>query len=57
MTPPDAARILIVEDDRFLRRACEASLTQRGFTVVTAATAGRDSQWRGRTGPRGMARL
>ncbi|MBI3629187.1 MAG: response regulator [Candidatus Rokubacteria bacterium] len=30
-------RILLVEDDRFLRRACEASLRQRGFTVTTAA--------------------
>lgn len=29
-------RVLLVEDDRFLRRACEASLKQRGFTVVTA---------------------
>jgi len=29
-------RILLVEDDRFLRRACEGSLRQRGFTVVTA---------------------
>jgi two-component system OmpR family response regulator len=29
-------RILLVEDDRFLRRACEASLTQRGFLVITA---------------------
>ena len=29
-------RILVVEDDRFLRRACEASLRQRGFTVLTA---------------------
>jgi CheY-like chemotaxis protein len=29
-------RILLAEDDRFLRRACEASLRQRGFTVVTA---------------------
>jgi CheY-like chemotaxis protein len=28
--------ILLVEDDRFLRRACEASLRQRGFTVITA---------------------
>lgn len=36
-TPPAAAPILIVEDDRFLRKACEASLTQRGFTVLTAA--------------------
>lgn len=30
-------RILLVEDDRFLRRACEASLKQRGFMVETAA--------------------
>jgi len=30
-------RVLLVEDDRFLRRACEASLRQRGLTVVTAA--------------------
>jgi DNA-binding response OmpR family regulator len=29
-------RILLVEDDRFLRRACEASLQQRGFDVTTA---------------------
>ena len=29
-------RILLVEDDRFLRRACEASLTQRGFLVTSA---------------------
>lgn len=29
-------RILLVEDDRFLRRACEASLRQRGYTVTTA---------------------
>jgi DNA-binding response OmpR family regulator len=29
-------RILLVEDDRFLRRACEASLQQRGFAVTTA---------------------
>ena len=29
-------RILLAEDDRFLRRACEASLRQRGFTVFTA---------------------
>jgi CheY-like chemotaxis protein len=32
-----AKRVLLVEDDRFLRRACEASLRQRGFTVQTAA--------------------
>lgn len=30
-------RILLVEDDRFLRRACEVSLRQRGFAVTTAA--------------------
>ena len=29
-------RILVVEDDKFLRRACEASLRQRGFEVATA---------------------
>jgi CheY-like chemotaxis protein len=36
MTSP-AARVLVVEDDRFLRRACEASLRQRGLDVVAAA--------------------
>jgi CheY-like chemotaxis protein len=30
-------RVLLVEDDRFLRRACETSLRSRGFTVATAA--------------------
>ncbi len=29
-------RILLVEDDRVLRRACEAGLKQRGFAVTTA---------------------
>lgn len=29
-------RILLVEDDRFLRRAADSSLRQRGFTVLTA---------------------
>ncbi len=28
--------ILLVEDDRFLRRACEASLRKQGFIVETA---------------------
>jgi len=28
--------ILLVEDDPFLRRACEASLRRRGFTVLAA---------------------
>lgn len=32
----DAKRILLVEDDWFLRRACEAALRRRGFTVLTA---------------------
>jgi DNA-binding response OmpR family regulator len=32
MTP----RVLLVEDDQFLRRACEASLRQQGFVVVSA---------------------
>jgi DNA-binding response OmpR family regulator len=32
----DASYVLLVEDDRFLRRACETSLTQRGFTVKSA---------------------
>ena len=30
------ARVLLVEDDKFLRRACEASLRRRGFEVTTA---------------------
>ena len=29
-------RVLIIEDDRFLRRACEASLQKQGFAVTTA---------------------
>ncbi len=29
-------RILLVEDDRFLRRACEKHLRQLGYTVLTA---------------------
>ena len=31
------ARILLAEDDRFLRKAAEARLRQHGFTVFTAA--------------------
>ena len=27
-------RVLVVEDDRFLRRACEATLRRRGLTVA-----------------------
>ena len=30
-------RILLVEDDRFLRKAAEATLKQQGYTVITAA--------------------
>jgi DNA-binding response OmpR family regulator len=29
-------RILLVEDDKFLRRACEKGLRQQGFDVLTA---------------------
>jgi len=29
-------RILLVEDDKFLRRACEIGLKKRGFHVLTA---------------------
>jgi CheY-like chemotaxis protein len=29
-------RLLLIEDDRFLRRAAAASLRQRGWTVLTA---------------------
>ena len=29
-------RILLVEDDRFLRRACEVSLGQQGFQITSA---------------------
>jgi CheY-like chemotaxis protein len=31
------ARILLIEDDKLLRRACEAGLRKRGFTVLAAA--------------------
>lgn len=31
-----ARRILLAEDDRFLRKAAEATLRHRGFTVLTA---------------------
>ena len=30
-------KILLAEDDRFLRRACETALTRRGLTVLAAA--------------------
>jgi CheY-like chemotaxis protein len=31
-----SSRILVIEDDRFLRKACEVGLTKRGFSVLTA---------------------
>ena len=31
------ARILVVEDDKILRKACEVSLTKQGFAVLTAS--------------------
>jgi two-component system, OmpR family, response regulator MtrA len=31
-----SARILLIEDDRYLRKSAEASLRRRGFTVFTA---------------------
>jgi len=43
-------RVLLVEDDKFLRRACEASLRQRGFEVV-AATEGDEGLRMARTPP------
>jgi DNA-binding response OmpR family regulator len=37
MTGPAAARtILLIEDDRFLRKAAEAALRRHGFAVITA---------------------
>ena len=35
MTTP--RRVLLADDDRYLRRAAEARLRQQGFTVLTAA--------------------
>ncbi len=34
---PDPVKILLAEDDRFLRRAAEATLKKKGYAVVTAA--------------------
>ena len=36
-TTAQARRILLVEDDRFLRKAAEAALKRRGYHVVTAS--------------------
>jgi CheY-like chemotaxis protein len=33
----EARRILVAEDDRFLRRAAEMALKRQGYTVLTAA--------------------
>ena len=30
-------RILVIEDDRILRKACETSLSKRGFVLLTAS--------------------
>jgi CheY-like chemotaxis protein len=35
--PEGARRVLLAEDDRFLRRAAEARLRRRGLDVLTAA--------------------
>ncbi len=45
-----AIRILLIEDDRFLRRACEVGLKKRGFAVVTAGD-GEEGLERARAGP------
>ena len=43
MTPAEDERqphercVLVIEDDRFLRRLCETTLRRRGFVVLTAA--------------------
>lgn len=34
MTPVN--KVVLIEDDRFLRRACEQSLRQQGFDVISA---------------------
>jgi CheY-like chemotaxis protein len=42
------ACVLLVEDDKFLRKACEVSLKKRGLTVLTA-TDGEDGLQQART--------
>jgi CheY-like chemotaxis protein len=32
----NSACVLLIEDDQFLRKACEVSLKKRGLTVITA---------------------
>ena len=43
-------RILLVEDDRFLRKAAETTLKQQGYTVITAAD-GEEALRLARSGP------
>jgi len=43
-------RVLLVEDDKFLRRACETSLRQRGFEVTTASD-GEQALWLAQEAP------
>jgi two-component system, OmpR family, alkaline phosphatase synthesis response regulator PhoP len=31
------ARVLLIEDDKLLRKACEVGLQKRGITIITAA--------------------
>lgn len=45
-----ARRILLAEDDRFLRKAAEATLTREGFEVVTAGD-GEEALAAARTAP------
>jgi CheY-like chemotaxis protein len=45
-----SGRVVLVEDDKFLRRACEASLRQRGFDVA-AATDGEEGLRLAKTPP------
>jgi two-component system response regulator AtoC len=42
-------RILLIEDDKFLRRACEVGLKKRGFVVLTADD-GQEGLQRARSG-------
>ena len=43
------ARVLLIEDDPILRRACETSLKKRGLTVLTAVD-GEEGLQKARTG-------
>jgi CheY-like chemotaxis protein len=42
------ACVLLIEDDKFLRKACEVSLKKRGLTILTAAD-GEEGLLRART--------